>query len=131
MYTKYNTFNEKNLLNRAGNELVVYYDTKHKLFTTRSYDACRVPKHFVQTPYAEEAKRPGMKMFWQMLDDEHRSLAESFEEKRGFFQFMRETGLIDYYDEAFAQVAEEIICDWERENHLKLDWDNINVEWCF
>ena len=42
---------------------------------------------------------------------------------------MRDTGLIAYYDEAYAAAAEEIIFDWEQDNHLNINWDNIVTNW--
>ena len=65
-----------------------------------------------------------MGRFWNTVDNESRALAESYTERRGFFQFMREIGLIGFFDKAYAVVAEEFVHLWEKENHLNIDWDN-------
>ena len=41
---------------------------------------------------------------------------------------MRETGLIGFFDKAYAVVAEEFVHLWEKENHLNIDWDNLDTE---
>ena len=124
----YTTFINNDLFNHAGVEFVVYYDPSHNAFIACEHDA-HIPKRYVKTPYNQAVNFPSMKKFWQSLDDSSRALAESFSEKRGFFQFMRDTGLIEYYDEAYAAAAEEIICAWEHDIHLSINWDNIVTDW--
>ena len=67
--------------------------------------------------------------FWSTLDEESRVIAEKFDEKHGFFQFMRDTGLIAHYDSCYADVAEDVICKWVRDNNISIDWDNISADW--
>lgn len=128
MFTKYNTFINNSLFNHAGVEFVTYYDPSQNAFVACEHDV-RVPKCFVETPYDQIVETPAMKKFWQSLDGNSRDLAESFGKKRGFFQFMRDTGLIEYYDKAYAEAAEEIICEWEYDNHLNINWNSIVTDW--
>ena len=128
MFTKYNTFINNDLFNHSGVEFVTYYDPSHNAFIARRLDV-RVPKCYVETPYNQVVNYPAMKKFWQSLDDNSRVLAESFSEKHGFFQFMRDTGLFVHYEKAYAEAAEEIICNWEHDNHLNINWDNIVTDW--
>lgn len=128
MFTKYITFINNSLFNHTGVVFVTYYDPKHNAFTACEPDS-RVPKRYVETPYNRAVNAPAMRRFWGLLDPESRSLAESFDEKHGFFQFMRDTGLIEYYDKAYAEAAEEIIRKWEHDNHLDIDWNNIVTDW--
>lgn len=128
MFNKYTAFINNGLFNHSGVEFVTYYDPTHSTFVACTDDVL-IPKHYVKTPYDLAVKSPAMKKFWQSLDDSSCAIAKSFSEKRCFFQFMRDTGLIAYYDEAYAAAAEEIICAWEHDNHLNINWDNIVTNW--
>ena len=128
MAIKYDIFNNYSLFNRAGMEFEVFYDKKDNRFIARTSNARKL-KCLVQTPYVESFRREIWKEFWKSLDDESRVLAESFDEKYGFFQFLSENGLIVYYDEAFAKVAEMVINVWETENDLKINWSAIACDW--
>ena len=128
MFTKYHTFINNSLFNHTGVEFVTYYDPSHNAFVAYELDV-RVPNCYVETPCNQAIEYPAMKRFWQLLDDSSRAIAESFSEKRGFFQFMRDTGLIEYYDKAYAESAEEVINEWEQDNHLNINWNSIITDW--
>ena len=123
MYNNYNFYKNIGFFNEVGLELVVYYDPKYNNLIALE-ESERILKRYVETPY-DSFKYDAMKRFWDTLDNEHRVLADSYTERRGFFQFMRETGLIDFYNEAYAAVAEEFVQMWEAKNHLNIDWDSI------
>ena len=128
MVTKFDIFTEKGLFNHIGVDFVTYYDTKHKLFTARAANA-RIGKHLIIAPYAEQINHPAMRRFWHSLDDESRTIAESFEGGPGFFQFMRDNGLIGFYDQAYAEAAEEFLSNWEVHNNLNIVWDCVKADW--
>ena len=128
MFTKYNTFINNSLFNHVGVDFAVYYDAKNNRFRACAIDAY-VPEHYVQTPHDIEVNYPAMKKFWLSLDNDSRDLAQSFGDKHGFFQFMRDTGLIEYYDKAYAEAAEEVINEWEQDNHLNINWNSIITDW--
>ena len=107
---------------------MVCYHKKHRAFTIRKLDS-RIGVNLVITPYVDAIQHTAMEEFWQMLDEEAYALADSFGEKRGFFQFLRETGLIAYYDLAYANAAEEIISLWEKDNNLNIDWECLKADW--
>lgn len=125
MIKNYEFYKNIGFFNQSGVDITVYYDTKYNKLVALDGKA-RILKHYVKTPY-DSFKYHAMKRFWDILDNESLALAESYTERRGFFQFMRETGLIEFFDEAYAAVAEEIVHLWETENHLNIDWANIEV----
>ena len=128
MSDKYYTFNEHNLFNHIGVQYVTYYDKRRKEFVAFELDQ-PVADHYVAVPYAESIKPMAWKRFWELLDDESRTLAESFENKHGFFQFLNETGLIVFYDKAYVEAAEAFLTEWEEENNLDISWDCIKADW--
>ncbi|MBE6946938.1 MAG: hypothetical protein E7454_01620 [Ruminococcaceae bacterium] len=128
MVTKFDIFIEQGLFNHTGVDFVTYYDKRHKMFTARAANA-RIGKHLIIAPYAEQINRPAMKRFWHSLDDESRAIAESFEGGPGFFQFMRDNGLIDFYDQAYAEAAEVFLSNWEAHNNLNIAWDCVKADW--
>lgn len=128
MVRKYYTFIEKDLFNHIGVDFVIYYDKKHKMFTSRAENA-RIGKHLIIAPYAEQINSPAMKRFWQLLDEESRTIAESFEGGRGFFQFMRDNDLIGFYNQAYAEAAEVFLSNWEVYNNLNIDWNSVKADW--
>ena len=128
MYKKFNTFEENGFFNQAGVNFEVYYDPKNKMFDARTYDV-RVPKRFIKTPHKENVTFLAWDKFWKSLDNESLALAQSHGKQPGFFQFMRDNGLIAFFDVAFAEAAEEVICAWERDNRLNIDWDGIRASW--
>ena len=123
MINNYEFYKNIGFFNQSGVDVTVYYDAKYNKLVALDRNS-RILKHYVETPY-DSFKDHAMKRFWNTLDDEHRALANSYTERRGFFQFMHETGLIDFYNEAYAAVAEEFVHSWEAKNHLNIDWDSI------
>jgi hypothetical protein len=128
MVTKFNIFQNNSLFNHAGLEHTVFYDPSTHTFVARPVDA-RILKRLVKTPYANSFQRDVWTEFWASLDAEARIIAESFAEKRGFFQYMKETGLIGYYDAAYAIAAERAIENWEQDNDLVIDWTSVLCDW--
>ena len=128
MVNKFDIFQNNSLFNHAGLEHIVFYDP-----STQTFIACdeneMMPNHLVQTPYANSFQHDVWAEFLVSLDAEARILAESFAEKRGFFQYMKETGLISYYDAAYAIAAEKAIANWEQDNNLVIDWTSIIFDW--
>ena len=123
MYRKYEFYKNIGFFNEDGLDLVVYYDPKYNKLIALE-EGARILKRYVKTPY-DSFKYRAMQGFWNTLDGKHRALADSYTERRGFFQFMHETGLIDFYNEAYAAGAEEFVLSWEAKNHLNIDWDSI------
>lgn len=128
MKNKYDIFINNGLFNHSGIDFVVCYHRRNRAFTIRKLDS-RIGVNLIVTPYVDVIQHTAMEKFWHMLDDEKRALAESYGEKRGFFQFLRESGLIAYYDLAYADAAEEIIALWEINNKLKINWECLKADW--
>ncbi len=128
MISKLDTFNNHDLFNHSGLEYVIYYDTKSSRFVALPYGE-KNDTNLIETPYVQAMSSAIWKEFRDSLDERDRVLAESFEEKHGFFQFMRETGLIAKYDAARDVVAENVISAWETANSLCIDWAHIDCDW--
>jgi hypothetical protein len=128
MVTKFDIFQNYNLFNHAGLEHTVFYNPSTQTFVARPVNA-RTLKQLVQTPYANSFQRDVWKEFWDLLDPEARIIAKSFPEKRGFFQYMNESGLIGQYDAAYAIAAEKAIENWEQDNELVINWTSILCDW--
>lgn len=120
-------FEEHALFNVCGLDLICYYDPKTNVFEVQ-YRGHRVRKSLIETPYIESYKPLIWRKFWSSLNDNELRLAESFDERRGFFGFLRETGLISRYDAAVELSKLEIIEHWERENGLSIDWTTVAVK---
>ena len=118
MSTLYDFFEMNGLINICGVDSVVYYDTRRHRFEVRERSNRKVRASLVKTPYKESFNRSVWKRFWESLTPEENALANSFDEKHGFFDFMRETGLIDKYNNGYEDVAEEAIKAWITENDI-------------
>lgn len=128
MVTKFDIFQNYSLFNHSGLEHTVFYNPSTQTFVARPVNA-RILKRLVQTPYANSFQIDVWNEFWASLDAEALILAKSFPEKRGFFQYMNETGLIGYYDAAYAIAAEKAIEKWEQNNDLVIDWTSVLCDW--
>lgn len=119
--------NYDSFMNLAGVDYKVYYHSKRKCFVVRD----KLPansRYFIETPYREVCQRLAWKYFYAMLDEEELALVESFNERHGFFDFMRTTGLIAVFDAAMERAITKVFAHWESDNNLAIDWKNAVLE---
>lgn len=123
-YTYYPIFND--IINTTCCEIVTLFDKEKNAFVMHNIHEVSENTALILVPYREECNYLAMRNFWSSLTDEERTLAKSFNEKHGFFEFLRSTGLIySYYDAehlAFCEILEK----WKSLNNLSFDWDSVN-----
>ena len=116
--SKFAFFNDNGLFNTICTDCVSCYDTRSNCFTAVALATCEKSDHLAITPYAEGFRYSTWRYFWSSLSEDENTLANSLEEKHGFFDFMRETGLIEKYDLAYQKAAEEAIDTWMQVNGI-------------
>jgi len=119
-------FEENNLFNINGIDLVVYYNPHTNMFEIHD-DPDNVDDDLVEAPYFDEYKSAVWYEYRKMLSEEEIALSNSYNERYGYFDFMRSNGLFDYYEQAELIVKETVISDWEAKNKLSVDWDTAKV----
>lgn len=111
-------FEEKGLFNTCGTDYVTCYDTRHKRFRVKSIHVVRFPDYIVETPYRESFRKETWTLFWDSLSSEEYALAKTCPEDCGFFEFLRETGLIEKHYAAYQAAAEKAIKFWMADNGI-------------
>ena len=114
-------FEENNLFNMNGIDLVVYYNPHTNMFEIHD-DPDSINDDFVATPYFDEYKSVVWREYRKMLSEEELALSDSYDERYGY------NGLFDYYEQAELIVMEAVIGDWESRNKLSIDWDTAEVK---
>lgn len=123
MDSNYSLFND--ILNTYACEYTTYFDLNNKCFVLLESSCYGIDDGLIAAPYKEECRFSAWDIFWKSLDAEERALAESFDEKHGFFDFLRETGLIfRYYDAEDKAIMDEMEF-WKFENNLDFDWNEV------
>ena len=120
-------FEENNLFNINGIDLVVYYNPHTNMFELHD-DPDSVDEGLVETPYFDEYESAIWREYRKMLSEDELALSNSYDERYGYFDFMKSNGLFGYYEQAELIVKEAVISDWEARNKLSIDWDTAEVK---
>lgn len=123
MESTYYTFDE--ILNTYACELTTYYDIKNECFVLLESSCYGIEDGLIAAPYKEDCRPSIWRLFWKSLDIKERALAESFDEEHGFFDFLRETGLILRYNKAEEKAIMEEMEYWKHKNNLNFDWNDV------
>lgn len=113
------------IINAACCEMVTLYDKDEGAFVMRNITEINEDENLILVPYREECSHLAMRKFWSSLSEDDRALAESFNEKNGFFNFLRETGLIFMYYDSEEDAITEVLEYWKTSNNLTFDWDTV------
>lgn len=96
-YEFYNKIIELALLNEVPEGAHMYYNEVTEDFELHSLDAMRNP-NLILTPCEYHMKGEIWRVFYAMLDPEQFIIAKSYPYRRGFFEYLRETGLDGIYE---------------------------------
>lgn len=126
----YSYLESEGLVNYVGVELETYYDPVNDTFEV--YDPSlswkengftkKVFSRFILLPYDEEYSSAAWKLFYERLTEEETELAQSYPHRKGYFGYLRETGLIGIFEDAKNDVAADVIANWEQENEVSPSW---------
>lgn len=118
-------FLENNLFNRGFCDFVWYYHPKSQCFELMGCD--EATDDYIEVPYYESFRKSIWRQYYQSLNDEEYALATDFDEKEGYFDYMRTTGLIGYYEQARELVEEAVIHQWQIENGFAIDLNCVKI----
>lgn len=126
----YSFLESEGLVNHSEVELVTYYDPVNGTFEVYDPDRSwkengftkKVFSRFILLPYDIEYSRAAWKLFYERLTEEETELAQSCPYRKGYFGYLRETGLIGIYEDAKNDIAADVVADWERENKVSPNW---------
>lgn len=107
------------LINRECNGYHMYYNKNTDRF--EPYNSAFMPySNLILTPCEYKMKQAIWKEFYAILTPEEYTIANSFPFKRGFFDYLRETGLIGRYEEAHITVIVRIFQKWLLDNSINI-----------
>ena len=75
------------------------------------------------TPSTYEVEYYAHKIFDEILTDEEREIVDSYPYRKGFFRYLRETGIYETYRVAQERAAVFVAKKWAEENNLVIDWN--------
>lgn len=108
-------------------DYTLYYSKARQSFVLCSSSE-RPCKDYIMAPNYSELDHAALQRFKSDLNEEDSILLDDFTEKKGFFRFLKETGLIYRYYEAREEVESEVLSQWAKENGLSIDWENVSIE---
>lgn len=123
---KYDFFIAHSLFNANYYPYICYYCPDRNAFEIHSYEF-ENDQGLILVPFSDEHRGTIWAYFWELLDDDETELARSHSGP-GFFAFMRENGLDERFEDARIRMEKALIDDWERENNLEIDYDQVSVK---
>lgn len=124
-----NAFNAKEeLLNLNECSYWRFYDEETNGILLLEYDKEEVPEDAICLPFRNELTPYAKYIFHKKLTPEESARAKAYYERRGYFAYLEEIGLIDIYREAEDEAAWALIEAWEEENGLSIDWDTVYID---
>ena len=130
-YNKSDVVINNSLVNFQVNYYQTYYDREFNTFIYLNTDEIdnRIDlNNLVLCPCLYLYKRNIWKRFYELLTDEETVIADSYYERKGYFEYLRETGLLGTYEEAESQIAVELFETWLKANDIPFDWNNVITE---
>lgn len=125
---KYQFFIEHSLFNFCDSDTFSYYSPERNVLENHPW-SFENDQELIQLPFSDEHRGTTWAFFWESLSDDEAALAQSFSGP-GFFEFMRETGLDENFNEAEIRMKKELIESWEQEHKLAIDYENAAVIYC-
>lgn len=107
-------------------EYITYYDCKLKRFKVFK-EGRKIAKKYISAPFTGHYNDLTWKYFYEMLNEEETEIAYSYTKRRGFFNYMKENGLIDTFYEAQDRARHEYFAEWEKANGLSIDWNTVTI----
>lgn len=131
----YEFLESNGLVNHVGVEIETYYDPVKGTFEVYDPDSSwkengytkKEFSRFILLPYDDEYSRAAWKPFYERLTEEETELAQSYPYRRGYFGYLRETGLIYIYEAAKDDVAADVIAAWEKSNGISPNWEHAHI----
>lgn len=127
----YTNISKINYMNTSDDGYVLCYNTKHNIIAAVNLDIKRnreVIEHssnWFKLPFQKQIKGYVWKLFYKSLSPEENEIANSFDERHGFFDYMKITGLYGAYEVAEEKAVDIIFKNWEEENNVTIDWSTV------
>ena len=112
-------------VNKTGSGFECYYDYKYNKFvvinleTDKTINGGRyVLKNLIMLPYTCQANKRAKELFYDNLSNSNKKLVDRFAEDKGFFNYLRETGLYYTYLKYEAIAIDEMLWHWVQYNDI-------------
>lgn len=115
------------LINEIPEGIHVYYNKRYRRFEYHYSGTIQSP-NLIKTPCAYEMKGYFMEFFKKHLNDQQRDIAESYPFKRGYFDYLREMGLYDFYEESKMQAKANALTLWFIKHNIPLVTKDIDID---
>ena len=112
-----NGFDFYEILNYVPEGIHTYYNKKRRCLEYHNKSNL-VSKNLIKAPCVYEMKCDFWAKFYSLLNEEQYDLAQSYPYKKGYFNYLREIGLYEIYEEAELLVKEEAVRSWIEKNEI-------------
>ena len=123
----YSTITEHSLVNQQAEGLHTYYNKKTNAFVILKAGK-KVPSHILIVPNMSCYKSEIWRTFYSLLTEEELDVVNDYPYRRGFFEYLRETGLISNYYEAEEIVTVKVFKRWLEKNSINIDWETVRFD---
>jgi hypothetical protein len=109
------------LINNVPEGTHVYYDKRRKVFVIRkssNYESCNI----ILAPCSYLMKNLIWEEFYALLNEEELEIANSYPYRRGFFDYLKETGLYETYLQAEENVITKEFDSWVVQNNINVTY---------
>lgn len=93
-----------------------FYDTVEKEFLVSDEEL--LEPRYIKVPFASQARSAAWKLFYDSLDEDELAIANDYPYRRGFFDYMRETGLIVKFYDAEQTAITAMFESWVKKNNI-------------
>lgn len=107
------------LLNRIPEGIHVFYRPSSNRFEYH-YNDRSVDDELIMTPCLYEMEYAVRKEFYSSLSEAEYDLVRRYPFRKGFFDYLKEIGLRDTYNEVESIVALKIVKAWLEEHHINI-----------
>lgn len=105
-------------INRVPEGLHTYYNRRYDRFESHYTSQGDRMHDLSKAPCLYYLKSQIWDKFYSLLSEEEYEIATSYPYKRGYFNYLKETGLFEIYEAAEEIVAFKALSDWLTVNNL-------------
>lgn len=115
-------FNHTNILdviNDIPEGIHTYYNKKYRRFEYH-YEDDLGSNILIKAPCSYEMKREFLNTFYSLLNKQEYNVAKSYPFKRGYFDYLKEVGLYEIYEEAEYLTKVKKVLVWMIKNNIPM-----------
>lgn len=116
-----------NLVNEIPEGIHTYYNKRHRRFEYH-YENDIDNDNLIKTPCSYEMRAEIKATFYASLDEAQKEIARSYPFKRGYFDYLKEVGLYEIYEEAELRAKLKALIVWYIKNDIRISVKDINVD---